>query len=229
MDVARIITALRFQEKDRDRVNVYLDGQFAFALPALAAARLRLGQALDEAEIAALQAIEAETSAYDRAVRFLGYRPRSIAEVRQHLLEHAVPASVAETVIQRLQQAGYLDDEGFARFWVDNRQQFRPRGERALRQELRRKGIDDAIIDAAIARAGVDEEEAAYALARGRSSRWKGLERRAFWQKGAAFLARRGYSYDVIETVLRRVWQEIQEEAEEETGIEGESWANRAV
>lgn len=216
--MAGIITALRFQKKDRDRVNVYLDGQFAFALPALVAARLRPGQALNEAEIAALRAVEVETSAYDRAVRFLGYRPRSIAEVRQHLLEHAVPASVVETVIQRLQQAGYLDDEGFARFWVDNRQQFRPRSERALRQELRRKGVDDAIIDAVIARAEVDEEEAAYALARGRCARWQGLERRAFWQKGAAFLARRGYSYDVIETVLRRVWQEIQEE----TDLEGE-------
>lgn len=218
MDVAGIITALRFQKMDRDRVNVYLDGQFAFALPALVAARLHPGQALDEAEIAALQAIEAETSAYDRAVRFLGYRPRSIAEVRQYLLEHAVPASVAETVIQRLQQAGYLDDEGFARFWVDNRQQFRPRGERALRQELRRKGVDDAIIDAAIARVGGDEEEAAYALVRSRCQRWRDLERRAFWQKGAAFLARRGYAYEVIETVLRRLWQELQEG----TDIEGE-------
>ncbi len=216
--MAGIITALRFQKKDRDRVNVYLDGQFAFALPALVAARLRPGQALDEAEIAALQAVEAETAAYDRAVRFLGYRPRSVAEVRQHLLEHAVPAAVAEAAIQRLQQAGYLDDEGFARFWVDNRQQFRPRGERALRQELRRKGVDDAIIDAAIARVEVDEEAAAYALARGRCQRWQSLDRRAFWQKGTAFLARRGYAYDVIETVLRRLWQEIQEgtELEEE-------------
>ncbi|MGQ9492725.1 MAG: recombination regulator RecX, partial [Anaerolineae bacterium] len=75
------ITALKLQKKNRQRVNVYLDGQYAFALQALVAASLKVGQSLSSEEIEQLQRRDAVEVAYERALDFLRYRPRSRAEV----------------------------------------------------------------------------------------------------------------------------------------------------
>ena len=133
------ITRLQFQQKTADRVNVYLDGQFAFGLPALEAARLRVGQHLSDADIDALHAVDQTQKAYDRAVRFLSYRPRSVSEVRRHLAQDGEDEATVEAVLGKLAEQGYLNDAEFARYWVDNRTQFRPKGPRALRQELRQQ------------------------------------------------------------------------------------------
>jgi len=129
--MAGTITALEVQRNNKERVNVYLDGEFAFGLTMLDAARLRKGQQLTDAEIAALKSTDSLQQAYERAVRFLGQRPRSTAEVRHNLTDKEVDASVVEEVIARLEGQGYLDDAAFARYWITNRQQFRPRGARA--------------------------------------------------------------------------------------------------
>jgi len=84
------ITSLRFQKRTPNRVNVYLDGGFAFGLPAIEAARLRVGQQLSAADIQRLRALDAFQKAYDRAVRFLSPRPRSEAEVRRRLAEAGI-------------------------------------------------------------------------------------------------------------------------------------------
>ncbi len=205
-----VITALRYQKRNKDRVNVYLDGRFAFALPAMEAARLHKGQELSDEEIERLQRVDLEQKAYDRALRFLGYRPRSIAEVERYLRRHHVDESIIQQVIKRLQRVGYLDDDAFARFWVENRQQFNPRGIHALRQELRLKGVATEVIEEAIGLAAVDEEELAYRSASSRARRWRALDRPSFWRKAGSYLARRGFSYDIIQVVLRRLWEEIQ-------------------
>jgi regulatory protein len=215
--MGRRITGLRFQKHTAERVNVYLDGHFAFGLPAIEAARLRVGQELSEAEIERLRALDAEQKAYDRAVRFLAFRPRSEAEVRRHLAQAGVDEARAEAVVGRLKQQGYLDDAEFARFWVENRQQFRPKGERALRQELRQKGVDEAIIQSAVA--DLDAEESAYAAARARALRLAALPDRdplAFRRKLIEFLARRGFDYEVSQEVVERLARELGLEVPEE-------------
>lgn len=208
------ITALRFQKQNRERVNVYLDGRFAFALPAVEAAKLRKGQELSDAEIEQLQALDAEAKAYERALRFLSYRPRSEAEVRRHLQRHRIGLQMVDRVIERLRSAGYLDDRAFARFWVENRQQFNPRSAQAIHQELRRKGVAPELIEEALQQGHNDEEEIAYQLLSSRVYRWHGLDRAAFWRKGSGYLARRGFAYEVIEPVLRRVWAHLQADSE---------------
>jgi regulatory protein len=87
--VGRRITSLRFQKHSPDRVNVYLDDRFAFGLPAVEAARLRVGQTLENGEIERLRSLDIEQKASDRAVNFLAYRPRSEAEVRSRLKRSA--------------------------------------------------------------------------------------------------------------------------------------------
>ncbi len=204
------ITGLRFQQETSDRVNVYLDGQFAFGLPALAAARLRVGQYLSDDEIARLQAADRLQRAYDQAVRFLSFRPRSVAEVRRHLARTIEDPDLIAAVLDRLAAQGYLDDGEFARYWVENRERFRPKGPRALRQELRQHGLSDEAIAAALDT--VDAHQSACNAARPRAARLAELGRsdgEAFRRKLSDFLARRGFDYETIQDVVTRLAEEF--------------------
>jgi regulatory protein len=217
--MAATITALRFQQRNRERVNVYLDGAYAFALPATIAATLRIGQSLSEDESARLQDQDAAQRAYERALRFLSSRPRSTAEVQRNLEQQALPGVTVDAVIERLLAAGYLDDEAFARYWVSNREQFRPRAPLALRQELRQKGVANDIIAQALQ--AVDSESSAYRAGLAQARRYETLEPRAFRQKLGGYLLRRGFAHDVVWTVVDRIWSELRQgtkPGEEESG-----------
>ncbi|MGC8836969.1 MAG: RecX family transcriptional regulator [Anaerolineae bacterium] len=206
------VTRLRFQSKNPERVNVYLDGAFAFSLPAVEAARLRKGQVLTEEEVQALRDLDAFHRAYERALRFLKYRPRSTWEVRHYLQRKGEPETRIEAVVAKLQANRWLDDAAFARFWVENRQAFRPRGERALRWELRRKGVDEATIEAALAE--VDGEAQAVDLALKRAERWKDLDARTFRQRMLGYLTRRGFDYAEAVEATRKAWEALGREPE---------------
>jgi regulatory protein len=201
--MAGTITELRFQKRNKNRVNVHLDGQFAFGLAAIAAVRLRVGQTLSDEEIARLQRQDGIERAYERALNFLSYRPRSEAEVRRNLHKKNVEDEVVETVVERLTRAGLLDDREFARYWVENRLQFNPRGARALRQELRQRGVSTSIITDTLA--GLNEEAAARKAASAGARRLAHLEPRDFRRRLWAYLARRGFSYTVIETLVEEM------------------------
>ncbi|MBX3084567.1 MAG: RecX family transcriptional regulator [Anaerolineae bacterium] len=202
----KIITALEVQKRNKERVNVYLDGEFAFGLGMVEAARLHKGQQLTESDIAALTTQDTVEQAYDRALRFLGARPRSSAEVRRSLAEKDTPPTMIDAVIARLEGQGYLDDVAFARMWVANRQQFKPRGSRALRFELREKGIATTIIDEVLA--VFDAHEAAYQAAQDKARQLSKLDPRSFRDKLGAFLARRGFDYDAVREVTDRLLKE---------------------
>ena len=201
------ITALEIQKRNKERVNVYLDGEFAFGLPLLEAATLHKGQVLSPVEITELRHKDAIQRAFDRAARFLGYRPRSIDEVRRNLLKNNVAEDVAEAAIERLTRLGYLDDHAFARFWLENRDTFKPRGVRALRYELRQKGISDSVIDEVLDT--FDATDAAYRAAQSRIRRMKGSTEYDFRNKVGSFLQRRGFAYPVYRDVLERLSEEL--------------------
>lgn len=201
------ITALEVQKRNKERVNVYLDDAFAFSLTLDEAARLRKGQALSEAEVAALRGRDELVKAVDSASRFLSYRPRSTHEVRQNLLEKDYPDPVIDAALERLTALGYLDDQAFATFWVGERNRFKPLGTRALRYELRQKGISESIIDEVLA--GLDADDAAYRAALPQVRRLRGSSRRDFTQKISGFLQRRGFSYEAARVALRQLQEEL--------------------
>lgn len=205
--MVRKITALKQQKRNRQRVNVELDGEFAFGLSRILAAWLEVGQELSEEKIAQLQAEDAKEVAYQRAIRFIGYRMRTEAEVRDKLKEKSVPEDVIEEVLKRLHRSGIVDDERFAQSWVENRSEFRPRSHRALSFELRQKGIPNEVIENSLSEA-TDDEQLAYLAATKQSRRLKGLEWPDFRRKLSGFLARRGFPYNVIAPVVDRVWAE---------------------
>ena len=205
-----VITALEVQKRNKERVNVYLDGEFAFGLTLIEAAKLKKGQVLTDAQIVDLRSDDEVNKAYDHAVFFLGYRPRSTAEVRKNLVDKAYSDEAIEASIEKLVAQGYLDDEAFARYWVTNRSEFKPRGARALRSELRQKGIADAVISLVLEEQ--DSHDDAYRAAQTKARRYQGKSRAEFKHKVGQFLARRGFDYRISETVIVQLIEEIVEE-----------------
>jgi regulatory protein len=203
------ITAIKLQQKNRERASVYLDGHFAFGLPAIIAARLTVGQNLNEAEIQALEQEGNTEAAYSRALDFLGYRPRSRAEVAAYLKKRGMDEEQVEALVQRLERAGLLDDAAFAEYWVENRERFKPRGARALRYELRRKGLTDAEIEKALE--SLDAADSAYRSASRKAEQLRHLDRQTFSRKLIDYLARRGFDYDVAQETADRHWAEMTE------------------
>jgi regulatory protein len=208
--VAGTITALEIQKRNKDRVSVYLDGEFAFGLPVVDAARLHKGQVLSEQEISDLRNIDEVSQALDQAVRLLARRPYSSAEIRRHLESKQVASPIVEEVLTRLERLEYVDDRAFAQYWIENREQFGPRGPRALRYELRQKGVADDVIQAALDE--LDTHDSAYRAARAQARRWRGLSQQDFRNRLGSFLARRGFEYDIVREVANQLITELQEE-----------------
>lgn len=184
--------------------------------PTLAERRGRRAKVEDVAEV------------LDAAARFLEARPRSVSEVRRKLLSMGYQVTLVEGVVVRLEELGYLDDEAFARIWVESRDRARPRGEHALRRELALKGIDRALVDevllerreatfdaAGMTSAGAgpldDEPPSPDEAAAGRLLRkrlpaiLREPDPRRRRQRAYALLARSGFAPDVCATVSRRV------------------------
>ncbi len=200
------ITAMKVQKKTPNRVNVYLDGEFAFGLTRIVAAWLKVGQELSQEKIEQLQAAETHERAFQQALLFLSYRDRSEAEIRQNLRRHEIPEPVIEQTLERLKQEGLANDHQFALAWVENRSAFRPRSRRMLAMELRQKGLSREAISSATE--GMDDEALAYEAAQKKVSRLKNLEWNDFRKKLGDFLGRRGFSYSVIAPVITRIWNE---------------------
>jgi len=216
----RKITAIELQRKSPDRVNIHLDGEFAFGLARIVAAWLKVGQELSEEKIEQLLAEEAKERAFQQAILFLSYRARSESEIRRNLRKHEIPEAVIEETLERLRQGGLANDKEFASAWVENRYTFRPRSRRMMALELRQKGLDEEAIRSAME--NVDDEASAYEAAQRRAARFKGMEWNDFRKKLSEFLARRGFSYSVITPVVTRIWNEahIDEQHFEDEDIE---------
>ena len=200
------ITAIEVQKRTPNRVNVHLDGEFAFGLARIVAAWLRVGQELSEEKIYQLQAEDARERAFQQAMLFLSYRARSESEIRQNLRKHEIPEPVIEQTLDRLRQDGLANDNQFAHAWVENRSAFRPRSRRMMAMELRQKGLNEEAVSSAIA--NVNDEALAYEAAQKKVARYKGLEWNEFRKKLSDFLARRGFSYSVVAPVVTRLWNE---------------------
>jgi len=203
------VTALVAQKKNPDRVNVYLDGQFAFGLAAIEAVRLRRGQVLTDSDVKRLQAADDVEQAREKALRFLSNRPRSEWEVRQNLRKAGYGDETIDRVLERLRGVGLVDDAAFVRYWIDNRTQFKPKGEAALRQELRRKGVDRDVIDTVVAESEHAEDKAAFRAALAKADRYRQLPRQEFAQKLGAYLARRGFDYETVREAVQAAWQAV--------------------
>lgn len=197
------VTALKRQKRNSKRISVYLDGEYTFALPEIEAARLKIGQWLDDSEIAALQEADEHERAHQQALNLLSYRPRSSDEIRRNLESKGFSEEMIEATLERLENAGLVDDIEFARYWVEQRRDFKPRGAAMLRYELRQKGISPAVVDQVVNT--IDEEELARRAAQAWVERKRNLDPEDFKHKLYAYLVRRGFTYSVVRETLNRL------------------------
>lgn len=156
----------------------------------------------------------------EAAATFLAVRPRSVAETGKRLRHLGYPPQIVDTVLERLAGIGYLDDEAFARAWVESRDRARPRGQTALRRELSLKGIQRDVVEAVLTeRAGsataprpdvntIDEEHvgadrlaAERLLARRRAALDRETDPRKRRQRAYALLARNGFDPETCREV----------------------------
>ena len=206
------ITAISAQKHKPNRVNIFLDGEFAFGLARITAAWLKTGDVLSEEKIEKLQVEDTRERAYQQALLYLSYRARSEKEIRQNLRKHEIPETIIEETLERLKNSRLADDNQFAQMWVENRNTFRPRSKRALEIELRQKGLNTEAIQASLS--DVDEETLAYEAGLKRAARFKGQEWSEFRKKLSEFLARRGFSYSIAASTVSRIWNETHTESQ---------------
>lgn len=203
----RIITAIKVQKRNPNRVNIDLDGEFAFGLSRLVAAWLKPGDTLSEEKINSLIEKDVLEVAYLRALDLLNHRPRSEKEIRHRLVDKGFQPEQIDQVISKLKQANLVRDEAFARMWVESRNEFHPRSSKLLRYELRNKGIAEPHIDSAL-KEMPEEDELAVKAAMHYIRRLQGKDWQTFRNRLSGFLARRGFSYTTIAPIVKSLWDQ---------------------
>jgi regulatory protein len=197
------ITAIKVQKKDKARVSVYIDGEYRFSLDASLVSRLQVGQQLTESDIEQLSQNDQGQRAYRRALHMLSRRPHSEQEIREKLARKGVPEPAQDKAVEQLVTAGLVDDDAFARAWIENRLSFRPRSARVLMLELTSKGVSKEIIVQALQ--DYDEVSAARKAALSGWRRYRHLSPETAHRRLSGYLERRGFGYAVIKDLLHEL------------------------
>ena len=214
------ITDIKEAVRDQDRLNIYIDGKFfcSLALSQVVDLKLKIGRVLTDEELVELKRASEFGKLYQRALEYALLRPHSQKELRDYLkkktlsrtvrvknkktgeyqtkLKEGYDASLVEPVLARLIERGYVDDERFARLWIENRSVRKGISQKKLRLELQTKGVSQDIIDNCLSE-GVrnEQEELAKVIA-------KKAKKYPDEQKLIQYLLRQGFSYsDVLEAL----------------------------
>jgi len=209
------ITSLQTQATNLERINVFADDQFLMGVNALIVLQLGLevGQELTPAQLDQLRSEEALQKAVDRALNYLSFRPRSREEVRRYLRRKETPTELIGSVMERLDRLDLVNDRAFASFWIESREQFSPRGSRALKNELRMKGVEREVTDELVN----DEKDEERALKAGEKKafslvRIPDIDYATFRTRLGSFLQRRGFGYEITTRTVRKLWQDLKEQ-----------------
>lgn len=210
------ITAISSQQKDKNRVNIMVDGAYRFSLDIyqLADLGIRVGREYTEEELAKLETESQFGKLYGRALEYCLMRPHSSREVRDYLYRKTrttkvknrktgelrdrpgVSQEIADRVFRRLVEKRYIDDEKFARFWAENRNLSKGTSRRKLQAELRAKGVEGDIIDRYLTQSSRNDEDELQKIIMKKQARYPDT------QKFMQYLARQGFSYDDIKSAL---------------------------
>jgi len=219
----KTITEISAQKRNRRRVNISLDGSYAFSLDRMTAAWLQVGRELSDGEIEQIQMRDEVEVSFNQALNLLSHRSRSVAEMTRYLEGKGYAPGTLKAVLARLEEEGLLNDDRFAREWIENRNTFRPRSQSQLKAELRFKGLAESSIDSALEESGVDDATLAMAAARKQVHRYLSSNYDIYRKRLGNALLRRGFSYATINDTLRTLWDEMQHT---ETVESNKLWSN---
>jgi len=144
---------------------------------------------------------------YNKALKFLSYRPRSEKEIRDKLKRKKTSEEIINKIISRLKENNFINDEEFIKWWIEQRTNFKPRSLRLIKIELRQKGIDKGLVDETMDHlpSVIDDLQSAKKLIEKRLPRYKNLSRDEKFQKIARFLSSKGFSYDIIKEIFKNI------------------------
>ena len=221
----REITAIQAQKHNRDRLNVELEGEFAFGVSRMAAGWLKVGDRLSEERIESILKTDEFEAAYQKATRLIGYRPRTQFEVRQKLLQKGFANDVIDQVLERLTRANLIQDQQYAQMWIENRNEMHPRSQRLMRYELKNKGISEQMIDNALVDSA-DDSKLAYKAAEEYSRKLNKLDRELFQKRLSAYLARRGFSFEIARPVIESLVRSLEDDQSKILKYEDEEYGD---
>lgn len=215
------ITSVSAQVRNPDRVNISIDGVYRLSLTVMQVVDLGIKVGVEVSD-GLLEKLEQESSfgkLYQRTLEYCLMRPHSAREVRDYLYRktkttkyrqkqtgeikerQGASQSVADRVFGRLVEKGYIDDEKFAAYWIEHRNQTKGTSRRKLHAELSAKGVENRIVDSALSLSERNDEEELVKVIAKKQSKYPDQ------QKFMQYLARQGFRYDDIKTALEEVSQ----------------------
>jgi len=215
------VTAVTPQKKNfrvgkTPRFNIFVDGKFALGMSAdeLILKKIKVGSELQVEDLLNIKKTDEEARFYNLAIGYIARRPRSEKELRDYLFRKKVEEAITEKIIEKMRRLNFINDTDFAIWWVNQRQESsRPKGERAIKFELYRKGIAKEIIEEAFSSESLDGTEKVSELDLALKSGSKkekslnGLEKRKFYEKLARFLAGKGFNWEITKQAIEILWE----------------------
>jgi regulatory protein len=204
------ITALQLS-KSKKRVSVFLSDSSSFIIDRNVAEEVGLRKGLDLSIDQVKELLESDLyhRCFDAAVHLLAYRPRSELEMKQRLYKRGFRDDIASKTLLRLREQNLINDEAFAQYWKDTRLSFNPRSRRLIKYELMRKGIPSETADEATS--DLDDTAAAYKAGLKKARLISSMDYGEFRRRLSNYLKWRGFSYEIIDNVSERLWQEKQD------------------
>lgn len=192
------ITAIKAQPSPGARYSIFIDNKYAFSFSesGLLEHKLYNGQTLDDAAVKRLKQASTEDKLYGAVLRYMSLRSHSEWEVRAYMQRKQASPALMESILNKLSELSMIDDERFARAWVDNRQLLRPVSMRKLQQELKAKRVSDEVIASVLKEQTVDESESLRQIVAKKRVRYPDK------LKLMQYLSRLGFRYEDIKSVL---------------------------
>ena len=191
------------QVKTKGRYSVFVDNKFEFGLSELALINsgIKVGQAVSALDLEKFKQESSLDKMYGRLLDLLARRPRSEWELRDYLNRKKVDSSDIDELLNRLSNSGYINDESFAKRWIESRRLLKSTSKRKLTMELRQKRISDEIITKALSLDETDEQEVLKELIAKKRTQTRYQDDVKLMQ----YLARQGFGYDDIKCVMNEV------------------------
>jgi len=202
------ITALNLQKNNPNRVNIYLDGKYSFALYKILAVNLKVGQIITQHEIDQLLQKDKVENCFQKALKYIAFKPRTQSDVINKLRKYDFVEETIQNTIKLLLEKGYIDDHSFAKSWIENRSNFKPRSKKLIAWELRNKKVSREIIDQVSGEMPEDDELAKLAAEK-YSRRLSECDEEVFSKKLSGYLLRRGFTYSTIKPIVQQSWNNL--------------------
>jgi regulatory protein len=210
-----VITKITQQKRDSERYNIFIDEKYAFSVHETVLVKFSLtkGMALEDWVVDEMVYEDEISKAFNRALHYLGFRMRSEFEVKQKLKESGYGEAVVLEAIVKLRRLGFLNDETFSAALLETQKRSGSRGPRAIREELRRKGIGKELQEKVLESYSEEEQlEIATKLAEKAANANRSHSPSQLKQRIQNALLRRGYSYDIISRAIATIDFEMEED-----------------